>query len=95
MVRTAWSSASTFRSSDNRGGANGSRIRLSPQKDWEVNNPKELAKVLSKYEIIATNHNTSIADVIIIAAAVAIEKKLAVIKLKLLPDEVMLLKTLI
>jgi len=74
MVRTAWSSASTFRSSDNRGGANGSRIRLSPQKDWEVNNPKELAKVLSKYEIIATNHNTSIADVIIIAAAVAIEK---------------------
>ena len=74
MVRTAWSSASTFRSSDNRGGANGSRIRLSPQKDWEVNNPKELAKVLSKYEIIATDHNTSIADVIIIAAAVAIEK---------------------
>lgn len=74
MVRTAWSSASTFRGSDNRGGANGSRIRLSPQKDWEVNNPKELAKVLSKYEIIATNHNTSIADVIIIAAAVAIEK---------------------
>ena len=74
MVRTAWSSASTFRSSDNRGGANGSRIRLSPQKDWEVNNPKELAKVLSKYEIIATNNNTSIADVIIIAAAVAIEK---------------------
>ena len=74
MVRTAWSSASTFRGSDNRGGANGSRIRLSPQKDWEVNNPKELAKVLSQYEIIATNHNTSIADVIIIAAAVAIEK---------------------
>ena len=74
MVRTAWSSASTFRSSDNRGGANGSRIRLSPQKDWEVNNPKELAKALSKYEIIATNNNTSIADVIIIAAAVAIEK---------------------
>ena len=74
MVRTAWSSASTFRSSDNRGGANGSRIRLSPQKDWEVNNRKELAKVLSQYEIIATNHNTSIADVIIIAAAVAIEK---------------------
>ena len=74
MVRTAWSSASTFRSSDNRGGANGSRIRLSPQKDWEVNNPKELTKVLSQYEIIATNHNTSIADVIIIAAAVAIEK---------------------
>ena len=74
MVRTAWSSASTFRSSDNRGGANGSRIRLSPQKDWEVNNPKEIAKVLSKYEIIATNNNTSIADVIIIAAAVAIEK---------------------
>ncbi len=74
IIRTAWSSASTFRGSDNRGGANGSRIRLSPQKDWEVNNPKELVKVLHEYELIATKYNTSIADVIVIGAAVAIEK---------------------
>ena len=54
MVNTAWASASTFRSSDNRGGANGSRIRLQPQKDWEVNKPEELSKVLGIYEQIAS-----------------------------------------
>ena len=74
MVNTAWSSASTFRNSDNRGGANGARIRLEPQKNWEVNKPKELEKVLSIYEKIAKDQNTSIADVIVIAGAVGIEK---------------------
>ena len=74
MVNTAWSSASTFRSSDNRGGANGARIRLEPQKSWEVNKPKELEKVLSIYEKIAKDQNTSIADVIVVAGAVGIEK---------------------
>ena len=74
MVNTAWASASTFRNSDNRGGANGARIRLSPQKDWEVNNPKELKKILSIYEKIANDQNTSIADVIVVAGAVGIEK---------------------
>ena len=74
MVNTAWSSASTFRNSDNRGGANGARIRLKPQKNWEVNKPKELEKVLSIYEKIAKDQNTSIADVIVVAGAVGIEK---------------------
>src|SRR6056300_1242908 len=74
MVDTAWASASTFRGSDNRGGANGARIRLAPQKDWEVNKPDELAKVLSVYEQIAKEQNTSVADVIVVAGAVGIEK---------------------
>ncbi|MDA9670009.1 catalase/peroxidase HPI [Flavobacteriaceae bacterium] len=74
MVNTAWSSASTFRSSDNRGGANGARIRLEPQKNWEVNKPKELERVLSIYEKIAKDQNTSIADIIVVAGAVGIEK---------------------
>ena len=74
MVNTAWASASTFRGSDNRGGANGARIRLAPQKDWEVNQPEELAKILSMYEQIAKEHNTSVADVIVTAGAVGIEK---------------------
>ena len=74
MVNTAWASASTYRNSDNRGGANGARIRLEPQKNWEVNKPKELEKVLSIYEKIAKNQNTSIADVIVVAGAVGIEK---------------------
>lgn len=52
LVKTAWASASTFRNSDKRGGANGARIRLAPQKDWEVNEPERLAKVLSVYEDI-------------------------------------------
>ena len=74
MVNTAWASASTFRGSDNRGGANGARIRLAPQKDWEVNQPEKLAKVLGLYEQIAKEHNTSVADVIVTAGAVGIEK---------------------
>ena len=55
LVSTAWASASTFRGSDKRGGANGARIRLAPQKDWEVNQPAELAKVLQKLEAIQTS----------------------------------------
>ncbi len=74
MVNTAWASASTFRNSDNRGGANGARIRLEPQKSWEVNKPQELEKVLSVYEKIAKDQNTSVADVIVVAGAVGIEK---------------------
>ena len=57
LVSTAWASASTFRDSDKRGGANGARIRLAPQKDWEVNEPDELAKVLAKLETIQSNFN--------------------------------------
>ena len=73
LVETAWASASTFRSSDNRGGANGARIRLAPQKDWEVNKPKELEGILAIYENIAEKHNASVADVIVLAGAVGIE----------------------
>jgi catalase-peroxidase len=73
MIYTAWSSASTFRASDNRGGANGARIRLEPQKNWEVNKPEQLAKVLAVYETLAEKHNTSVADVIVLGGAVAIE----------------------
>jgi len=73
MVETAWASASTFRSSDNRGGANGARIRLSPQKDWEVNKPETLKEVLGIFEGIAKKRNASIADVIILGGAVGIE----------------------
>src|SRR4029079_18567509 len=59
LVSTAWASASTFRGSDKRGGANGARVRLSPQKDWEVNNPGDLAKVLKKLEAIQADFNKS------------------------------------
>ncbi len=74
MVETAWASASTFRSSDLRGGANGARIRLAPQKDWEANKPKELSEVLNVLEGIATDTGASIADVIVLAGNVGIEK---------------------
>ena len=74
LVETAWASASSFRGSDNRGGANGARIRLAPQKDWEVNKPKELDRILAVYEGIAENHDVSIADVIVLGGAVGIEK---------------------
>ena len=74
MVETAWASASTFRSTDMRGGANGARIRLAPQKDWNVNKPKQLEKVLFVYDKISKEVNASIADIIVLAGNVAIEK---------------------
>ncbi len=79
MVTTAWASASTFRSSDKRGGANGARIRLEPQRNWEANNPKELKKVLAVLEGIQVAFNkksekkVSLADLIVLAGTVAIE----------------------
>ena len=85
LVSTAWASASTFRGSDKRGGANGARVRLAPQKDWEVNQPAELAKVLQKLEAIQKEFNSaqtngskgkkiSLADLIVLAGDAAIEK---------------------
>ena len=74
MVETAWASASTFRSTDMRGGANGSRIRLEPQKNWEVNKPNQLTKVLNILEGIALKSGASIADVIVLAGNVGIEQ---------------------
>ena len=81
LALTAWASASTFRGSDKRGGANGARIRLAPQKDWEANNPKVLAKVISELEKIQANFNSSqsgnkkvsLADLIVLGGNVAIE----------------------
>ncbi len=79
LIRTAWASASTFRGTDMRGGANGARIRLAPQKDWAVNNPDEITKVIGKLEEIqkgfSKNKNTvSIADLIVLGGTVAIEQ---------------------
>jgi catalase-peroxidase len=75
LVATAWASASTFRGSDKRGGANGARIRLAPQKDWEANQPAQLAKVLGVLEGIAKAHGTvSIADLIVLGGNAAIEQ---------------------
>lgn len=82
LVSTAWASASTFRGSDKRGGANGARIRLAPQKDWEVNNPAQLANVLATLEKIQTNFNTaqaggkqvSLADLIVLAGCAGVEQ---------------------
>ncbi len=82
LVGTAWASASTFRGGDKRGGANGARIRLSPQKDWEVNNPPALAKVLQELEAIQKEFNASatggkkvsLADLIVLGGSAAIEK---------------------
>ena len=73
LVKTAWASASTFRGSDKRGGANGARIRLAPQKDWEGNEPARLAKVLGVLETIATETGASLADVIVLGGNVGIE----------------------
>ena len=73
MVETAWASASTFRGSDMRGGANGARIRLAPQKDWEANNPSRLSKILEIYESISNTTGASIADVVVLAGNVGIE----------------------
>ncbi|TGD72765.1 catalase/peroxidase HPI [Mangrovimicrobium sediminis] len=84
LVRTAWASASTFRETDMRGGANGARIRLMPQKDWAVNEPADLAKVLAKLEKVQADFNkksrktkVSLADVIVLGGAAAIEKAAA------------------
>ncbi len=82
LVSTAWASASSFRGSDKRGGANGARIRLAPQKDWEANNPAQLAKVLPKLESIQKEFNTaqkdgkkiSLADLIVLGGCAAVEK---------------------
>jgi catalase-peroxidase len=82
LVSTAWASASTFRSGDKRGGGNGARIRLSPQKDWEINQPAQLAKVLEKLEAIQKEFNASasggkkvsLADLIVLGGGAAIEK---------------------
>ena len=82
LVRTAWASASSFRGSDMRGGANGARIRLEPQKNWEANSPEELGKVLRNLKEVRTDFNTklgngkkiSMADIIILGGAAAIEK---------------------
>jgi catalase-peroxidase len=81
LVSTAWASASTFRGSDKRGGANGARIRLAPQKDWQVNNPAQLSKVLDSLEGIRKEFNEaqtgkklSIADIIVLAGSAAVEK---------------------
>ena len=82
LVSTAWASASTFRGSDKRGGANGARIRLEPQKNWEVNNPKQLSKVLKKLEGIQKEFNkaqsgdkkVSLADLIVLAGSAGVEK---------------------
>jgi catalase-peroxidase len=82
LVSTAWASASTFRGSDKRGGANGARIRLEPQKDWAVNNPAQLAKVLTALETIQNEFNTaqsggkkiSLADLIVLAGCAGVEK---------------------
>lgn len=81
LVQTAWASASTFRGSDKRGGANGARIRLAPQKDWEVNQPEQLARVLAVYEGVkmdfdgaAQGKKVSIADLIVLGGTAAVEK---------------------
>ncbi len=82
LVSTAWASAATFRGTDKRGGANGARIRLAPQKDWEVNNPAELAKVLQTLEQIRTEFNSSqanrkmvsLADLIVLGGCAAVEQ---------------------
>ncbi|MEC9097694.1 MAG: peroxidase family protein, partial [Pseudomonadota bacterium] len=74
LVETAWASASTFRGSDLRGGANGARIRLEPQKNWEVNKPEQLEKVLSAYENISSETGVSVADIIILGGNLGIEK---------------------
>jgi catalase-peroxidase len=82
LVRTAWASAATFRGTDERGGANGARIRLAPQKDWDVNNPRELAKVLQRLEGIQKDFNhaqsggkkVSLADLIVLGGGAAVEQ---------------------
>jgi len=76
MIATAWDSARTFRGSDKRGGANGARIRLAPQKDWASNEPQRLGKVLSALEQIASDAGASVADVIVLAGNVGLEQSI-------------------
>jgi len=78
MVSTAWDSARTFRGSDKRGGANGARIRLAPQKDWEGNEPARLARVLAAYDKIAADTGVSVADVIVLGGNVGLEQAIKV-----------------
>ncbi|WP_310535155.1 catalase/peroxidase HPI [Novosphingobium sp.] len=73
LVKTAWASASTYRRSDHRGGANGARIRLAPQKDWEVNEPAELAKVLVQFDYLRAGTSLSLADTIVLGGVVGVE----------------------
>jgi catalase-peroxidase len=73
LVKAAWASASTYRQSDHRGGANGARLRLEPQKDWEVNDPDELAKVLGKLDEIRSGTRVSLADMIVLGGSAAVE----------------------
>ena len=73
LIETAWASAYSFRGSDKRGGATGARIALAPQKDWEVNKPEQLARVLDVYGSIAAEHGASLSDVIVIGGAVGVE----------------------
>ncbi|CAN5208298.1 MAG: catalase/peroxidase HPI [Nocardioides sp.] len=77
LVSTAWASASTYRASDMRGGANGARVRLEPQRSWAVNKPGQLASVLAVLEPIAAQHGASVADVIVLAGSVGVEKAAA------------------
>ena len=77
LIATAWDSARTFRGSDKRGGANGARIRLAPQKDWAGNEPDRLAKVLGILEPIAADTGASVADVIVLAGNVGLEQAIA------------------
>ncbi|MEO0677489.1 MAG: peroxidase family protein, partial [Pseudomonadota bacterium] len=77
LIATAWDSARTFRSSDKRGGANGARIRLAPQKDWAGNEPERLARVLAVLEPLAAKHGASVADTIVLAGNVGLEQSLA------------------
>jgi catalase-peroxidase len=81
LVRTAWASAATFRGTDKRGGANGARVRLAPQKDWAVNNPEELSKVLKSLEVIQTDFNkrgdgikVSLADLVVLGGSAGVEQ---------------------
>ncbi len=74
LVKAAWASASTYRQSDHRGGANGARVRLEPQRNWEVNDPDELAKVLGKLDEIRSGTNVSLADMIVLGGSAAVEK---------------------
>lgn len=90
LVRTAWAAASSHRVTDMRGGANGARINLAPQNSWQVNNPKELSKVLTKLVSIQTTFNkkssssqVSLADLIVLGGAAAIENSASKLELKL------------